>query len=140
MKNRLIGKGHDAEKDWRQVEKGTTEDEMVGWHHQLDGHEFVQALVVDDGQGNLACCSPCGCKELDTTEQLNWTDHLIPVRMVIVKKSANTGEGVDKMEPYCTVEGMEIDEAIMENNMEIPLRIKNKNTIWLRNLTAGHIP
>ena len=51
-------------------EKGMTEDEMVGEHHQLNGHEFEQALVVGDGQGSLACCSPWGCKELDTTEQL----------------------------------------------------------------------
>ena len=55
----------------RQEEKGMTEDEMVGWHHQLDGHEFVQAPEVGDGQGSLACCSPWGCKESDTTEQLN---------------------------------------------------------------------
>ena len=61
-------------KDWRQEEKGTTEDEMVGWPHRLDGHEFEQALVVGDGQGTLACCSPWGCKELDMTEQLNWTE------------------------------------------------------------------
>ena len=48
-----------------------TEDEMVGWHHRLDGHEFEQALGVDDGQRSLVCCSPWGCKELDTTERLN---------------------------------------------------------------------
>ena len=53
--------------------EGTTEDEMVGWHHRLNGHEFEQALGVGDGQGSLACCSPRGCKELDMTEQLNWT-------------------------------------------------------------------
>ena len=52
-------------------EKGTTEDEMVGSHHQLDGHEFEQALGVCDGQGSLACCSPWGQKESDTTERLN---------------------------------------------------------------------
>ena len=51
--------------------RGLTEDEMVGWHHRLDGPEFEQALEVDDGQGSLACCSPWGCKELDMTEQLN---------------------------------------------------------------------
>ena len=55
-------------KDWRQEEKGTTEDEMVRWHHWLYGHEFEQALGVGDGQGGLACCSPWGCKGLDTTE------------------------------------------------------------------------
>ena len=72
-KNWLIWKDPDAGKDWRQDEKGTTEDEMAGWHHQLDGHEFEQALGVGDGQGSLACCSPWGCNDLDTTEQLNWT-------------------------------------------------------------------
>ena len=62
----------DAGKDWRQEEKGTTEDEMVGWHHWLDGHEFEQAPGVGDGQGRLECCSPWGHKELDRTERLNW--------------------------------------------------------------------
>ena len=55
--------------------KGMTEDEMLGWHHRLDGHEFEQALGVGDGQGSLACCSPWGYKELDTTE-LNWRTFL----------------------------------------------------------------
>ena len=59
-------------KDWRQ--KGTREDEMVGWQHQLDGHEFEQAPGVGDGQGILACCSPWGCKKSDRTERLNWTE------------------------------------------------------------------
>ena len=54
-----------------QEEKGTTEDEMVGWHHRLNRHEFEQAVEVGDGQGSLACCSPWGHKELDTTERLN---------------------------------------------------------------------
>ena len=57
-KNWLSGKDPDAGKDCRQEEKGTTEDEMVGLHHKFDGHEFEQALVVGDGQGSLACCSP----------------------------------------------------------------------------------
>ena len=68
----LIWRDPDAGKDWRQEEKGTTEDEMVGWHHWLDGHEFEQALGVGDGQGSLACLSTWGRKELVTTEQLNW--------------------------------------------------------------------
>ena len=72
-KSQLIGKDPDAEKDWRWEEKGTTEDEMVGWHHRLTGHEFEEAPGVGDGQGSLACCSPWGCKEMDTTEWLNWT-------------------------------------------------------------------
>ena len=72
-KNWLLGKDSDAGKDWRQEEKGTTEDEMVGSHHWLNGHEFEQALRVDDGQGSLVCYSPWGHKESDRTEQLNWT-------------------------------------------------------------------
>ena len=70
--NWLIGKDPDAGKDWGQEEKGMTEDEMVGWHHRLSGHEFEQALGVGDGQGGLVCCSPWGRKESDTTEWLNW--------------------------------------------------------------------
>ena len=73
-KNWLIYKDPDAGKDWRQEEKGMTEDEMVGWHHRLSGHEFKQVLGIGQGQGSLACCSPWGHKESDTTEQLNWTE------------------------------------------------------------------
>ena len=68
----LIGKDPDAGKDWRQEEKGMTEDEMVGWHHWLDRHEFEQALGVGDGQESLVHCSPWGYKESVMTEQLNW--------------------------------------------------------------------
>ena len=74
VKNWLIGKDPDAGKDWRQEEKGMTEDEMVGWHHRPNGHEFEQAPKVGDEQGGLACCSPWGRKESDTTERLNWTE------------------------------------------------------------------
>ena len=76
-KSWLIWKDPDAGKDWRQEEKRTTEDEMVGWHHRLSGYEFEQTPGVDDGRGGLACCSPWGCKESDTTEQLSWTDTYI---------------------------------------------------------------
>ena len=71
VKNWPIGKDPDAGKDWRQEEKGTTEDKMVEWHHWLNGWEFEQAPGDDEGQGSLACCSPWGHKESDTTEQLN---------------------------------------------------------------------
>ena len=71
-KNWLTGKDPEAGKDWGQEEKGMTQDEMVGWHHQLDGHEFEQAPGSGDGQGSLACCGPWGRKESDTTELLNW--------------------------------------------------------------------
>ena len=73
VKNWLIRKDPDAGQDWRQEEKGTTEDEMAGWHHQFNGHKFEQDLGVPDGQETLACCSQWGCRELDMTEQLNWT-------------------------------------------------------------------
>ena len=72
----LIRKYSDAGKEWRQEEKGTTEDEMVGWHHWLNGHEFEQTLGVGDEQGSLVCCSPWCCKESGMTEWLNWTDPL----------------------------------------------------------------
>ena len=70
-KSWLTGKDPDARKDWRQEEKETTEDEMVGWHHRLDGHELEQAPGVGDRHGGLVCCSPWGCKEPGTTEWLN---------------------------------------------------------------------
>ena len=70
VKNWLPGKDPDAGKDWRQEEKGMTEDEMVGWHHWLDGHESEQTVGDNEGQSSLACC-PWGHKELDMTEQLN---------------------------------------------------------------------
>ena len=73
-KNWLIGKDPDAGKDWKEEEKGMTEDEMVGWHHWLNGHEFEQAPRVGDGQGSLACCSLWCCKESDRTEWLKWTE------------------------------------------------------------------
>ena len=70
----LIGKDSDAGRDWGQEEKGTTEDEMAGWHHRLDGHESKWTPGDGDGQGGLACCYSWGRKELDTTERLNWTE------------------------------------------------------------------
>ena len=74
-KSWLTGKDPDARKDWRREGKGTTEDEMVGWHHWLHGHDLEQVLGVGDGQGGPACFSPWGLKELDTTEWLNWTEY-----------------------------------------------------------------
>ena len=67
-KSQLIGKDPDAGKDFRQEEKGTREDEMVGWHHQLTGHEFQQTPGDSEGRRSLVCCSPWGCKESDTNE------------------------------------------------------------------------
>ena len=73
-KSWLIGKDLDAGKDWGQEEKGTTEGEMVGWHHQLHGHEFVWTPGVGDGQGGLACCNSWGHKQSGMTELLNLTE------------------------------------------------------------------
>ena len=73
-KSWLIWTDPDAGRDWRQDEKGMTEDEIVGWHHQFNGHGFGWTPAVGDGQGGLASWSPWGRKELDTTERLNWTD------------------------------------------------------------------
>ena len=74
VKSWLIWKDPDAGKDWRQEEKGMTEDEMVGWHHWLYRHEFEQGLRVGDGQGSLVSWSSWSHKETDTTEWLNWTE------------------------------------------------------------------
>ena len=82
-KSWLIGKVFDAEWDWAQEEKGTTEDQMAGWYHWLDGRESERTLGVGDGQGALACCNSWGCKESDMTERLNWTE--------LKEKSVKTG-------------------------------------------------
>ena len=74
VKSWLIGKDSDAGRDWGQEEKRMIEDEMAGWHHRLDAHEFGWTLGVGDGQGGLVCCDSWGHKEMDTTERLNWTE------------------------------------------------------------------
>ena len=78
-KSWLLGKDSDAGRDWGQEEKGTTEDEMAGCHHWLNGREPEWTPGVSDGQGGLACCDSWGRKELDTTEWLNWTVCIIPL-------------------------------------------------------------
>ena len=82
-KSWLTGKDSDAGRDWGQEEKGTTEDEMAGWHHWLDGLEFEWTLAVD-GQGGLACCNSWGRKESDTTERLNWTELIMMLREFLI--------------------------------------------------------
>ena len=74
VKSWLTGKDSDAGRDWGQEEKGTTEEEMAGWHHWLDGRESGWTLGLGDGQGGLVCCDSWGHKESDTTERLNWTE------------------------------------------------------------------
>ena len=92
--DRLTGKDPDAGKDWKWEERGTTEDAMVGWHHWLDRHESEQAPGVGDEQGSLACCSPWGHKELDTTERLNWTDPDILLLALFLISSKDILSGV----------------------------------------------
>ena len=93
-KNRLIWKDPDAGKDWRHEEKGTTEDEMVGWQHWLIGYEFEEAPGVGDVQGSLACCSPWGPKESATIEQLNWNDFPVYTNTNFKSISLNTNDRV----------------------------------------------
>ena len=88
-KNWLIGKDPDAGKDWRWEEKGMTKDEMVGWHHWLDGHEFEQTLGVGDGHGSLVCCHPWGHKELHMTERLNWLNWTEFIRLLSFLKEGS---------------------------------------------------
>ena len=100
VKSWLIWKDPDAGKDWGQEEKGMTEGEMAGWHHRLNGHEFGWTLGVGDGQGGLASCSPCGCKESDMTKQLNWTQLKLqslgfPDFSVVRNLPVNTGDTRD---------------------------------------------
>ena len=86
VKSWLIGKDSDAARDWGQDEKGTTEDEMAGWHHRLDGHKFEWTPGDGDGQGGLACCDSWGRKESDITERLNWTElNEFPNRKIYTK-------------------------------------------------------
>ena len=82
-KSWLIGKDSDAGRDWGQEEKGTTEDEMAGWHHWLNGRVSEWTPGVGDGQGGLACCDSWGHRELDTTEWLNWTELNVNVSMLL---------------------------------------------------------
>ena len=106
VKNWLILKGPDDVKDWRQEKKGMTENEMVGWHHRLDGPEFEWASGVGDGQRSLACCSPWNCNESDTTEWLNWTEHTQHRRLMVERsdKTWSTGEGNSKPLWYSCLE------------------------------------
>ena len=84
VKNWLIRKDSDAGRDWGQEEKGTTEDEMAGWHHRLDGHGFGWTPEVGVGQGGLACCNSWGRQESDTTERLNWTEVCYNLSLLLV--------------------------------------------------------
>ena len=93
VKSWLIRKDPDAGKDWKQEETGTTEDEMVGWHHELNGHECEQTAGDEYGQGSLVCCNPWGLEESDTTEQLNWTKRAC-IHVLILDRDVSTARFV----------------------------------------------
>ena len=99
-KSWLIGKDPDTGRDWGQEENETTEDEMAGWHHWLDGYEFGWTLGVGDGQGGLVCCDSRGCKESDTTEQLKWTE-LKLVWLVQQQATGSRSKNVFTQSQFC---------------------------------------
>ncbi len=101
VKSWLIGKDPDAGRDWGQEEKGTTEDEMAGWHHWLDGRESEWTPGVGDGQGGLVCCDSWGLKELDTTERLIWSDLVFPI---LLFPSISLHWSLISWTPYCKIQ------------------------------------
>ena len=119
VKSWLIGKDSDTGRDWGQEEKGTTEDEMAGWHHRLDGNEFEWTPGDGDGQGGLACCNSWGRKESDTTEWLNWTEGCLAfapncrwhatmhsgydiANQLISRESSKKGDNLDSRDPVAS--------------------------------------
>ena len=99
-KSWLIGKHSDAGRDWGQEEKGTTEDEMAGRHHRLNGHEFEWTPGVGDGQGGLACCDSWGHKESDMTERLNWAE---------LKQLSIFWQYINRLEQFTLIQWYELD-------------------------------
>ena len=107
LKNWLIWKDPDAGKDWRQEEKGMTEDEMVGWHQwRLNGHEFEYTLGVGDVQGSLACCSTWGRKESDMAELLKWTEQMCQCRVITLNQCTTLVGNVDTGEAMNVCSGI----------------------------------
>ena len=137
-KSWLIWKDPDAGKDWDHEEKGTTENKMVGWHHRLNGHKFEQGPGVGDGQESLACCSPWGRKELDTTERLNWITSY-PLGWLLFKSKHKTMENnkyqilarMWKNWNFCALlVGIYNDATTVEYTLRVPHKIKDRFAIW----------
>ena len=130
VKNWLIGKDPDTGNDWKQEEKGTTEDEMVGWHHWRYGHEFEQAPGVGDGQGSLACCSSWDHKKLDMAEQLN----LIKLKALVVVVVVYWLIHVWLLRPQdCSLPGSSVHgilQARILQSIDIPI---SRGSSWPRN-------
>jgi len=137
VKNWLIRKDPDPGKDCRQEEKGMTEDEMVGWHHWLNGYEFEQALGVGDGHGSLACCSLWGHKESDRTERLNWTELNIMNWTLRYKTELNTQSPSStlniQLPIICPLDSLMSTVTLLEAGPPlIPLPSNLCNTVWKR--------
>ena len=109
VKNWLIGKDSDAGRDWGQEEKGTTEDEMAGWHHWLNGRESEWTPGVGDGQGGLACCDSWDCKESDTTEWLNWTKLMCSLLTLQTKSFRDFHNGLVAKTQQSQCRGLQFD-------------------------------
>ena len=135
-KSWLIGKDPDAGRDWGQEEKGTTEDEMAGWLHRLNAHEFGWTPGVGDGQGGLACCNSWSLKESDTTEQLNWT--LLFLSYMSPEVSWMLGKPTRS--PFKT-EGSVFQAAGSAVNYQLQLSTLSKNGPLMKSyLTQGNAP
>ena len=133
-KSWLFWKDPDAGKDWRREEKGTTEDEMVGWHHRLDGHEFEYAPGVGNGQGTLECCSPWGHKESGMTEWLNWlTDRDSKAIRLCLGDSMkyHTREGILIRYPYQRTVNLRHQKSFLStpSDVRVPLRLSGINGV-----------
>ena len=137
------GKDPDAGKNWRQEEKGTPEDEVVGRHHRLNGHEFEHAPGVGDGQGRPACCRPWGHKELDTTEQLNWTkldsNKIKPVSLkwnqswILIGSTDAEAEAPKRWPPDVKINSLE--KTLMLGKIEGRRRRGQQRMRWLDGIT-----
>ena len=129
MKKWLLRKDPDAGSDWKQEEKGITKDEMVAWHHHFNGHEFEQALGLDVGQGSLVCCSPWGCKEVDTNERPNWliTDKDFKFYPYISRRGFPGGSVVKNLP---AMQEMQIRSLVQEDPVEQEMANHSNSLAW----------
>ena len=127
MNSQLTGKDPDDGKDCGQEEKGTTEDEMVGWHHRLDGHEFEQIPGDGEGQGNLACCSPWGRKESDMTERLNDKNFILLTMLGLCCSEQAFSSGRERWLLLCGAVGL-AGSAVVARGLVVPRHVGPSQT------------
>ena len=138
VKSWLVGKDPDDGKDWRREEKGMAEDEMVGWHHWFNGHEFEQTPGDNEGQMSLACCSLWGHKESDMTEWLNWTELGSSCGSVGKEYACNVGDlGLIPGLGRCSREwkGYPLQYSRLENSTDCIVHGVAKSQTWLSDFT-----